>query len=131
MKQVIQLDENGYFVGTTFADESPLENGVYLLPANSVEAEEPNVPDGYKALWVGSWLLEEISEPETETAPEPEIDPILLLRGVRNSRLESTDWWVLPDRTPTQAQLDYRQALRDITDTYSSLEDVVWPTQPE
>jgi len=131
MKKVIQLDENGYFVGTTFADESPLENGVYLLPANSVEAEEPSVPDGYKALWVGSWLLEEISEPETETVPEPEIDPILLLREVRNSRLESTDWWVLPDRTPTQAQLNYRQALRDITETYSSLDDVVWPTKPE
>jgi len=26
--------------------------------------------------------------------------------------------------------LAYRQALRDITETYTSLEDVVWPTPP-
>ena len=25
----------------------------------------------------------------------------------------------------------YRQALRDITDSYTSLDDVVWPTKPE
>ena len=56
---------------------------------------------------------------------------MMALRAERNQRLANTDWWVLPDRTPTQAQLDYRQALRDITDTYSSLEDVVWPTKPE
>lgn len=53
------------------------------------------------------------------------------LRHCRDFFLKETDWWVLPDRTPTQAQLDYRQALRDITDTYSSLEDVVWPEKPE
>jgi len=58
-------------------------------------------------------------------------EPMRLLRAERNQRLANTDWWVLPDRTPTQAQLDYRQALRDITNTYTSLDDVVWPTQPE
>jgi hypothetical protein len=31
----------------------------------------------------------------------------------------------------TDDQIAYRQALRDITDTYTSLEDVVWPTKPE
>ncbi len=25
----------------------------------------------------------------------------------------------------------YRQSLRDITTTYTSLDDVVWPTKPE
>lgn len=52
------------------------------------------------------------------------------LRAARDEKLKFTDWWVLPDRTATQEQLDYRQALRDITDTYSSLNDVVWPTKP-
>jgi hypothetical protein len=52
------------------------------------------------------------------------------LRAARDEKLKFTDWWVLPDRTATQAQLDYRQALRDITNTYSSLGDVVWPDQP-
>lgn len=53
------------------------------------------------------------------------------LRAKRNELLAETDWWVLPDRTATQAQLDYRQALRDITQTYSNVRDVVWPTKPE
>jgi len=56
---------------------------------------------------------------------------MMALRTERNQRLAETDWWVLPDRTPTDEQLAYRQSLRDITETYSSLDDVVWPTKPE
>ena len=52
------------------------------------------------------------------------------LRAERDAMLKETDWWVLPDRTPTQEQLDYRQALRDITNTYTSLDDVIWPEKP-
>ena len=56
--------------------------------------------------------------------------PLQELREERNSRLAESDWMVLPDRTSTQAQLDYRQSLRDITNTYGSLETVVWPVKP-
>ena len=52
------------------------------------------------------------------------------LREERDRLILKTDWWVLPDRTPTDEQKTYRQELRDITKTYSSLEDVVWPTPP-
>lgn len=52
------------------------------------------------------------------------------LRAERNRRLEETDWWANSDLTMTAEQTAYRQALRDITDTYTSLEDVVWPTKP-
>jgi len=58
-------------------------------------------------------------------------EPMRLLREERNKLIAETDWWVLPDQATTQAQLDYRQALRDITNTYTSLTDVVWPTKPE
>lgn len=58
-------------------------------------------------------------------------EPMQQLRAERDAKLAATDWWVLPDRNPTQAQLDYRQALRDITQTYTSLDDVVWPEKPE
>ena len=54
-----------------------------------------------------------------------------LLRKHRDRLLAETDYWMFSDTTTaTQAQLDYRQALRDITDTYTSLNDVVWPTKP-
>lgn len=57
--------------------------------------------------------------------------PLKELREERDRLIAETDWWVLPDRTPTSEQLAYRQALRDITETYSNLNDVVWPTKPE
>ena len=53
------------------------------------------------------------------------------LRAKRDILLAETDWWMMPDRTATDEQIAYRQALRDITNTYTSLEDVVWPTKPE
>lgn len=70
MKQVIQLDENSYFIGVTVADESPLEPGVFLMPAMTVEASVPVVPEGHRAKWNGSgFSFEVISQPEPE--PEP------------------------------------------------------------
>ena len=58
-------------------------------------------------------------------------EPLKLLREERNRRIAETDWWASSDLTMTQAQIDYRQALRDITDTYQSLDTVVWPVKPE
>ena len=61
-----------------------------------------------------------------------------LLRSERNLKLSETDWWCASDQTPTQAQLDYRTALRDLPSTASpsldekgNLTGVTWPTKPE
>lgn len=69
MKQVSQLDENGYFTGVTVAEESPLEDGVFLIPAGAIEADVPTVPEGKRAKWNGSWVIEDI--PQQEPEPEP------------------------------------------------------------
>ena len=53
-----------------------------------------------------------------------------MLRFERNRLLAETDWWCLSDQTPTKAQLDYRQALRDLPAKYSSLETAVFPDKP-
>jgi hypothetical protein len=63
-----------------------------------------------------------------ETIPA---EKMAYLRNERNRRLAETDWWASSDLTMTAEQTAYRQALRDITQTYTSLEDVVWPTKPE
>ena len=52
------------------------------------------------------------------------------LREERNRLLKETDWWASSDLTMTTEQTTYRQSLRDITDTYSTLDTVVWPTKP-
>jgi len=56
---------------------------------------------------------------------------LIALRKERNSLLALTDWWASSDLTMTAKQTAYRQSLRDITDNYTSLDDVVWPTKPE
>ena len=58
-------------------------------------------------------------------------EPMRLLRAERNQRLANTDWWASSDLTMTDDQREYRQALRDITETYTSLDDVVWPEVPQ
>ncbi len=53
------------------------------------------------------------------------------LRTERNRLIAETDHWVLSDTTDaTSAQTTYRQALRDITKSATSLDDVTWPTKP-
>lgn len=56
------------------------------------------------------------------------------LRELRNARLAQSDWMALSDRTMTQAQIDYRQALRDLPatadpqlDENGNLTNVTWP----
>ena len=56
--------------------------------------------------------------------------PLKELREERNRLIAETDWWASSDLTMTAEQTAYRQALRDITNSYSSLDDVVWPTKP-
>jgi hypothetical protein len=58
-------------------------------------------------------------------------EPMKALREERNRRIAETDWWASSDLTMTTEQSAYRQALRDITDTATSLDDVTWPTKPE
>jgi hypothetical protein len=66
-------------------------------------------------------------------------EPMRLLRRERDRLIAETDWWVLPDRTPTDEQLAYRQALRNLPDTATPVLDssnrlgisgVTWPTKP-
>ena len=76
--------------------------------------------------WGVSWATVSAKKAELDAA-----EPLKLLREERNRRLAETDWWASSDLTMSQAQRDYRQALRDITDTYQSLDTVVWPVKPE
>ena len=82
------------------------------------------------------WLNSDLTKPtssaiETKRNELYAEDRLNELRQHRNAKLAETDHWALSDTDAmTQAQTDYRQALRDITKTYSNLDDVVWPTKP-
>ena len=57
-------------------------------------------------------------------------DSLQMSRRERNAKLAETDYLALSDNTLSTEMSTYRQALRDITDTYSNLDDVVWPEKP-
>lgn len=52
-KTVVQLDGDGYFIGLTQADLSPLEaeQGVYLFPSGAIDIEPPEEKAGHVAKW--------------------------------------------------------------------------------
>lgn len=65
------------------------------------------------------------------SAPAPELtwnD----IRITRDALLSRSDWTQLSDSPHYQddAWVSYRQSLRDITDTFGSPDDVVWPSSP-
>ena len=79
---------------------------------------------------------EECTELAALRAAVPSEETVLLndLREVRNAKLAETDWVItmhkeLGTNIPA-AMKTYRQALRDITEDYTSLDDVVWPEKP-
>ena len=64
-------------------------------------------------------------------------EPLNEVRAERNKLLEQSDWVVIKEREEGGSVSNfadwktYRQALRDITDSATSLDDVTWPEKPE
>jgi hypothetical protein len=90
------------------------------------------------------WISDDVPKPsilevEAKAAELKAAEPMRLLRRERDRLIAETDWWVMPDRTPTDEQLAYRQALRDLPTTATPVLDgttklgisgVTWPTKP-
>lgn len=135
MKQVIQLDSQGYFAGFSMAEESPLEPGVWLMPGGCIEAIEPEVPDGHRARWDGhgkKWIYETITQHTPELAPETEDDKIALCKSVAARLLLATDFSQYADVMPLLINYDefveYRSSVRSLF--LKPVADPVWPALP-
>ena len=95
-------------------------------------AEFMCVDDDYNQL---IWFSEDIPKPtilevEAKIVELKAAEPMRLLRVERDRLIAETDWWVLPDRTPTDEQLAYRRALRDLPANTTDPTNPVWPTKP-
>ena len=84
-------------------------------------AIESSTPSDFGVTW------SQVSAKKTELV---NAEPMRLLRAERDRLIAETDWWASSDLTMTSAQTTYRQALRDITKSATSLDDVTWPTKP-
>ena len=67
---------------------------------------------------------------ETKVNELKSAEPMKLLREERDRLIAETDWWASSDLTMTAEQTVYRQALRDIPETFSSLDTVIWLDKP-
>ena len=84
-------------------------------------AIESDNPDDFGTTWSA------VSAKKTELV---NAKPMADLRAERNRRLAETDWMGNSDVTMSDAWKTYRQNLRDITNSATSLDDVTWPTKP-
>ena len=130
---------NTHNASPTIAHKSPLEPGVYHMPAGAVDIEPPTFDLATQGCsWIDDkWVVVDIPILVQEQEPEP-ISATEQLRLQRNNLLSETDWWVYADTPdPSQAQLDYRKALRDLPATVTpdldedgNLSGVTFPVKP-
>ena len=105
---------------TTEAEFNEMFRKVTGADANG-SAVESSTPSDFGVTW------SQVSAKKTELV---NAEPMRLLREERDRLIAKTDWWASSDLTMTSEQTTYRQALRDITDNATSLDDVTWPTKP-
>ena len=105
---------------TTEAEFNEMFRKVTGADANGSAIESSSPSD-----WGTDWATVNAKAAELTAA-----EPMKLLRAERDRLIAATDWWASSDLTMTAAQTAYRQALRDITNSATSLDDVTWPTKP-
>lgn len=132
----------GEYVGQSEADPSPLEPGVFLVPAYATSVAPPSTcTEGYFIAWDGNAWAEVAIPPPEPVEPEPPRDPVEEMRRMRNAKLNESDYRAFPDYPLTEEQRTqwnaYRQALRDVPsmstpsiDESGQLVGVVWPEPP-
>lgn len=140
IKRVWSYDPNtGVLIGPEVADESPLEAGVYHVPANCTAVAPPSpIPAGHVAKFnpaKRSWVVEPVVIVVNALPPKTFEELKSIFNSWRKALLGLTDWAILPDtELSDDDQLDaiaYRQALRAMPRTSES--DVThpqWPTVP-
>ena len=105
---------------TSEAEFNEMFRKVIGADSNGSAIESDN-PDDFGTTWAA------VSAKKDELVAA---EPMRLLREERNRRLAETDWMASSDLTLSSQWADYRQALRDITNSATSLDDVSWPSEP-
>jgi hypothetical protein len=78
--------------------------------------------------WTHTWQTVALSTEEQQNIKQAKENDI---RNERNRLLAETDWRFRSDMNPSQAWIDYCQALRDITVQAGFPWSVTWPSKPE
>jgi hypothetical protein len=113
-----------------------VENGevVNIIVVEESDLESFGAVDLGKYVAIGDAVVDGVCAAAQEREAEAEAGAVesakAMKRMERDALLQETDWWSLSDTAAmTQAQIDYRQALRDITDD-PNFPDVEFPEKP-
>jgi hypothetical protein len=120
------------------------DTGVIKSVITTSSNPEVDVPDGFDYIECYESAEGMAVDTETKTLVEADIDlPFVLTdAGIRKKRrnelLSQSDWTQFADSPLTSTKKSqwatYRQALRDLPQSHSkaeSLDDIIWPIQPE
>ena len=89
--------------------------------------------------WMDSGQQPTEQEVEAKLIELEAAEPMRLLRIERDKKIALTDWRVLPDQSPSDDWINYRQALRDLpasatpklgSDYELDFSSFTWPTEP-
>lgn len=119
----VNEDNSVEIAGTVVTDEM-VEDGF--------REYEGTLPSNSNTVWM-------VWDAETDTVVEDterrKADELAVIRATRDMLLEDTDWVaskaIETGKPADPAWIEYRQALRDIPDTYVVGERVVWPARPD
>jgi len=114
-----------------FYDSYLGENGRYYTPENIFD-EDGNLQEDFEIYEMDE---DEVEENKIKSEQLNIENNLADLRKTRNKLLSESDWVVTKslesgESVPSE-WVNYRQALRDITNTYSNLDDAVFPEKPE
>lgn len=134
------------YLGCSSADESPLEPGVFLVPAHATVIPPPKAKEGEQAIFNGiKWTMEPIPKPEKPVPPPPPTDAQLAAAGIsKRDRLlvgatlamaPLQDAVELDDATPAEIALlkqwkQYRVAVNRVPDQDGWPREIAWPIAP-
>lgn len=125
MAEDLQKNHSEHLANFQFIEKVLIEEGYVgwriSYDENTLTWEDPEGKPSMSSLWA-------------KAEEKAKNYPMEKLRRARDKRLSETDWVVskyteLGQPIPDQWK-EYRQSLRDITTSYNSLRDVVWPTKP-
>lgn len=112
-----------------------------ITKSDAIKSLHPNVGFSFINGRINLWESDEPKPTEAQIAAKitdlTAAEPMRLLRIERDRLIATTDWRFRSDLTPSQAWIDYCQALRDLPanstpslDANGQLLGVNWPTPP-
>ena len=118
------------------------ETGIIKSAIKSSNFPSNDIPDGFSCLQSEESFQGKMIDTKTNNLMDSNAElpfPLTFagkLRTIRGGILIGSDWTQFPDSPLNDAKkaewATYRQALRDIPETYSdatSLDDIIWPTK--